>query len=406
MSKENSIKIRQQIITDATAHMRKTQYAINADQIELLNKIKLVAENNGDFDFNKIVDSILKKIKSEIENVEKFNNFIIGYSVHYGIKTNKLKEALEGAREIAIEENISQILKGTLTGPLDNGISKTLPVLGKEEFWGTSKPTFLTTLLKIIHNVLDDDVPENNNSAIFHTFNCSDNFDSSGVVTSLFINNNNSIKVTIPHSGYSFGGDRMNKKIFRPQDCTSFLEMSAQLTANGASTHDLYLAKRYNLNQDITKIIHSSNWLNSEGGSMVRLFDVNETAPKPGDICVVRKFNRDKPIESSAGFGGHAGIYIGTEEKQNINLAYNRNMPQTEGFGLEYKNDSNNDNSENQQIDRFFLTRNDNDFNFNKGQYIYPFNELSDLTSLVEFVDNKLLNTSIPLSGEEKGGEE
>lgn len=120
-----------------------------------------------------------------------------------------------------------------------------LPELGKmDSFWETSKPTFLTTLLETIHFLVTGKASDSSISAIFHTFNCPKEFTSSGLTSSLFVNVEESAKVTIPHSGYSFGEDRLNDKHFRPHDYTSFLKMSAQLTAGGASTADLYLTKR------------------------------------------------------------------------------------------------------------------------------------------------------------------
>ena len=122
----------------------------------------------------------------------------------------------------------------------------------------------------------------------------------------MFVSVGDTLKVTVPHSGYSYGGDRLNGKDLRPHDCTSFLEMSAQLTAGGASTPDLYLAKRVLSEQDL--VVVNKSWLNTAGGSMVSLFDINTSTPKPGDVWAVRKFSESKAIDSSLGYSGHAGI--------------------------------------------------------------------------------------------------
>ena len=397
MSKQ---KTSEHIITDAVTHMRKTQYAMSTEQNELLKSIKLLAEDPkyAEFTFDNLSSQSKKTLESEMLSVEKLNKAILsnrekGCLAHIGIRTNKLADALEGASKIATDSNISCILEGKLPNDFNNDLDTLLPELGKtDSFWGTSKPTFLTTLLETIHFSVTGKASDSSVSTIFHTFNCPEIFDSSGLISSLFINVEESVKVTIPHSGYSFGGDRLNDKHFRPHDCTSFLEMSAQLTAGGASTADLYLTKRLLSKQDL--VVVDESWLNSAGGSMVSLFDINTKMPIPGDIWVVRKFNETNPIKSSLGCGGHAGIYLGTDSGNIVTLAYNRDMPHIEGFGFEFR-----EFEENSKVrDQFWLTRNST--NFQPTRDAYPFNDLSDLAGLINFVDSQIEEPQ--LSGELK----
>lgn len=114
---------------------------------------------------------------------------------------------------------------------------------------------------------------------------------------------------------------------------------------------------------------------------MVSLFDINANTPMPGDVWVVRKFNETSPVDSSLGCGGHAGIYLGTDSGNIITLAYNRDMPYMDGFGVESRKFE--ENSE--ERDQFWLTRKETDFKIIRDAY--PFNDLSDLAGLVSFVD-------------------
>lgn len=238
MSKQ---KTNEHIITDATMHIRKVQYAMRKEQNELLESIKLLAEDPkyADLTFDNLSGEARKILEAEKFSVEKFNKAILankekGCTAHIGIRTNKLAEALEGASQIATDTNISRILECKLPSDFENNLDTLLPELGKiDSFCGTSKPTFLTTLLETVHFSFTKKASDSSASAIFHTFNCPEGFDASGLSSSLFINAAESVKLTIPHSGYSFGGDRLNDKYLRPHDCTSFLEMSAQLTAGG-----------------------------------------------------------------------------------------------------------------------------------------------------------------------------
>ena len=117
-------------------------------------------------------------------------------------------------------------------------------------------------------------------------------------------------QLTVPHSGYSFGGDRASTKQFRPEDCTSFLEKIYQLVPSSGSSADLYLAARTLSAEDVT--MAPSNLLDSASGSLVRLLKVSKE-PTPGDIVASRTFSEENPQASSLGSGGHTGMFLGAD---------------------------------------------------------------------------------------------
>ncbi len=136
-------------------------------------------------------------------------------------------------------------------------------------------------------------------SGIFHTFNLPETYNPSTVLECSYLNKPSTVwQLTVPHSGYSFGGDRTSLKQFRVEDCTSFLEKIVQLPNSSGSSADLYLAARYLGKQDIS--MAPSTWLDSTGGSLVKLFDISKT-PTPGDIVASRSFSTEKPETSSLG---------------------------------------------------------------------------------------------------------
>lgn len=173
--------------------MRKTQYSMNKEQNDLLDFIKLLQKDSAYavFAFDNLPELVRKTLESEMGSAGNFgivvtSNKESGCVAHFGIRTNKLSEALEGASIIATDSNISGILGGNF--PSGNSIGKSLPVLGvKESFWGTSKPTFLTTLLETISFSITGETSDSSASAIFHTFSCPEGFDSTGLEDSAYL---------------------------------------------------------------------------------------------------------------------------------------------------------------------------------------------------------------------------
>ncbi len=382
----------QQIITDAAQHIRETQVSMLDEQNERLEAIaRLTTDDNyADFTFDRVPELVVRTLATELGAVQALNTAIAqnksaGCDPHYGIRTHKLVEIIEGTTALATDTNIAKILQGTLPTGYNNSIGTSLPILGNQEgFWETSKPTFTTTILEVMYcTITGEEIRDSATSATLHTFFLPEKFDWTPVTPSLFIDiDGESPELTVPHSGYSFGGDRLDDKEFKPQDCTSFLEMTAQLPANGASTVDLYLTKRVLSKQGL--VIIDEKWLPTAGGQMVKLFDVNTKTPQPGDMLACRKFNESKPIDYSFGYGGHAGIYLGRDAETVVTLAYNRDMPHMEGFGIENRPYTANYS----ELDQFYLTRKDLDFTFS-GE-VFPFENLGDLAALTAFVDSQI----------------
>ena len=380
------------IVYSAIYSVRSNQWKIKNDQYNLLNSLKSLPESYKDFTFDNLGKEIIKTITSDESGIASFNEAVKAqasiFSHCYGIKTNKVFEALELALPLTTEENVSKLLSASLPSGYDNSIEKgVLPILGADSsYWGSSKTTAVTTLLRAAYYTVTKEKfgsgskASSDESGIFHTFNLPESYNPTTVLECSYLNKPSTVwQLTVPHSGYSFGGDRSSVKQFRVEDCTSFLEKIVQLPNSSGSSADLYLAARYLDKQDTS--MAPSDWLGSTGGSLVKLFDVSRT-PVPGDVVASRSFSIEKPQSSSLGNAGHAGLFLGKDKDQIVTLAYNRDMPM-EGFGLESRPFENSTTK-----CTFFLKRNNTDFVPRNEEHL-PF-DFGDLNSFVSKIDDEM----------------
>ncbi|MBA2628558.1 MAG: hypothetical protein H0U78_00790 [Rickettsiaceae bacterium] len=380
------------IVYSAIYSVRSNQWEIQDNQYNLLKSLVSLPELYKDFTFDNLGKETVKTITNDLVAITSFNEAIKAqasvFTPSYGIKTNKIAEALNLALPLTTEGNIGRILGGLLPPGYDNSIEKgVLPTLGaKDAYWGTSKPTTVTTLLRAAYYTVTKEKfgsgSSSDESSIFHTFDLPASYNPVTVLECSYLHKPGSVwQLTVPHSGYSFGGDRASTKQYRAEDCTSFLEKIYQLVPSSGSSADLYLTARTLRAEDVT--MAPSNWLESAGGSLVKLFDVSKT-PAPGDIVAARTFSPEKTQASSLGTGGHAGIFLGVDKDEIITIAYNRDMPAMEGFGLESRP------FENSLTKRtLFLKRTDVDFiHESKDDLSFDFR---DLNSYVSSIDDQLL---------------
>ena len=309
------------IIYSAIYSVRSNQWKIQDNQYDLLKLLTLLPELYKDFTFDNLGKESVKTLTNDLVGIASFNEAVKAqaeiFSYCYGIKTNKIAEALNLALPLTTEENISRILGGLLPSGYDNSIEKgVIPILGAEgAYWGTSQPTAITTLLRAAYYTVTKEKfgsgSSLDESSIFHTFDLPASYNPSTVLECSYLHKPVSVwQLTVPHSGYSFGGDRASTKQFRPEDCTSFLEKIYQLVPSSGSSADLYLAARTLSAEDVT--MAPSNWLDSASGSLVRLLKVSKE-PTPGEIVASRTFSEEKPQASSLGSGGHTGMFLGAD---------------------------------------------------------------------------------------------
>ena len=378
------------IVYSAVYSVRSNQWKIQNDQYDLLTSVRSLPDLYKDFTFDNLDKGTITTITNDLSGITSFNEAVKAQATtfipYYGIKTNKIAEALKLALPLTTEENVSKLMNGSLPSGYDNSIEKgVLPILEADSsYWGTSKPTAITTLLRAAYYTVTKEKfgsgSSSDESGIFHTFNLPESYNPTTVLECSYLNKPSTVwQLTVPHSGYSFGGDRSSVKQFRVEDCTSFLEKIVQLPHSSGSSADLYLAARYLDKQDMS--MAPSDWLDSRSGSLVKLFDVSRT-PVPGDVVASRSFSIEKPQSSSLGNAGHAGLFLGADKDQIVTLAYNRDMPM-EGFGLESRPF---EDSTTKRI--FFLKRNNIDFVPRNEEHL-PF-DFRDLNSFVSKIDDEM----------------
>ncbi len=333
-------------LTTAIRGMRSMQNNINKDQQKLLEKTATIYNENKEVNdnFTQLVIDRVKLFKKASEdfneslNKLKADNKDDYNKLPFGVRSNKALDIATHTLE-TIEKNpniIDRLCKGTI--PFDSSITKSLPSLTLEEnenYWGTSKVTITSFLLKQIHDELAgeslnyDDYP-----AIFHPF------DAGSVQESPYY---------VIHSGYSWGGDRASTIQTKPYDCTSMLEDVYQLPPNTASSADLVLSARfidnpeYNLTIDAWKW-STDTWKESPSYKLTELLNTHQN-PEVGDIVALRRFNEKSTQENSLGTGGHGAIFVGNDNGHQVVIEYTREMPNMEGFGIRYKKDGDEQNT-------------------------------------------------------------
>ncbi len=152
------------------------------------------------------------------------------------------------------------------------------------------------------------------------------------------------------HSGYAFGGSRGEEHIYTkdlypygkpyaPQDCSSWL---ASLTgcASPFTTWTQLVLHRKQTGQSDPNNATSQDVLDFEAVcNTVKISDPQRDI-RPGQILAFRTFDLSKdPEMKDAGNGGHTGLVLGFNSQGPTStvrvLAYGRNMPKQEGFGIQ-----------------------------------------------------------------------
>jgi|APSaa5957512535_1039671.scaffolds.fasta_scaffold144679_2 hypothetical protein len=102
-------------------------------------------------------------------------------------------------------------------------------------------------------------------------------------------------------------------------------------------------------------------------------------------------------MDTTLGAGGHAGIVLGVDKEGHvITIAYNRSMPDREGFGLETHTPGADENK------FYFYLRPNNTTPAKVDTSVeYPeYTDFNDLADLVYYVDSRLAGENISLTGD------
>lgn len=112
------------IVYSAIYSVRSNQWKIQSDQFDLFESLILLPESYQDFTFDNLDKETIKTITSDLSGISSFNEAVKAqaeiFSHCYGIKTNKVFEALKLALPLVTEENVSTLMSKTLPSGYDN----------------------------------------------------------------------------------------------------------------------------------------------------------------------------------------------------------------------------------------------------------------------------------------------
>lgn len=385
---------------------REKQFKIQEAQDELLRSFEKSHDLFKDVNLENYTKEFISFIENEITASKSNNQTILTKKdVPFEIKFNKNGAILEEiVKWIQSDENVlTTLLEGKLPKGFANAIpAKTLPTLGeKDAFWGSSKPTILSTtlaMLKLYNSKHDSQKFCSLNSQfkefknIYFEIEAKDIFDK--VNDSSFVSKHH--KFGFIHSGFAFGGCRNSNAEYKPYDCSSFIEKIYDINDGGvskksitATTADFYALRIFSV-EPSAKLVE--NWKTSPSFNLQDHFEpVKIGEAEIGDVVVVRSFSEDKPQVSSFGVSGHCGICVGNTSTGAQIVSANRDMPGLEGIGLQNMNYNNTD----------LLRTMCFSYKGKKTYSDYDFVEFTSVPEIVEYLDLAVLGNAEPYSTEE-----
>jgi hypothetical protein len=327
----------------------KNRYArMQQEQLDFLEKNEKLYQDNSDISGAELSKKVRAKLKQDETFIndftEKMNEARKAKKIifNYTVWSHKFPLIFKGTQELfGDDENvICQIASGKVPKnhqKLRDEL-KTIPRLDSSTditsalvYWGTSKPTYLTTAILTIYFVLSG---KNINdlsldSSIVHVAPLNKGL-YLNLKCSYAYNNQEVYGFAYPHSGYAYGGPRYQQsmypkgKEFTPHDCSSFIAEIINYKSKYFNTKDLYQSY-YDNNHRLRK-------------SFVPVTEINQVTS--GMVVSLHSVDRKKGWDNKKGHDGHMGFVDKIDMKNNTMdiLNYNREMPAREGAGVtEYK---------------------------------------------------------------------
>lgn len=342
-------------------------HQVYQDQTYLLNlNNKLWALQQEDL--SALQAKTLARVEKDLYFVTQLNKVLADYSateqggVTWALKTNKMQDILTHAHEIIADNHqFSAIVQGELPQPF--GELPQVVLLGKsEESYGNSKATYLSAAilevnLELLNQTHVQAIPAPgeinwvDQSAIVHVTPIPEFIAATDIAPQFsdqfsfyFSDPMTEQGLVFVHTGYAFGGHRYEMrypegKQWGPEDCSSWLAKLTQAEIP-FSTIDQLFTFRAGLPAAEQGYIEP-NWINSETAKVMQALYSPVKVEDPftdiqaGQIFAFRTFSDAEHLHSP-GNSGHTGLVLGVRENGNIvALAYARDMPLTEGFGIQ-----------------------------------------------------------------------
>lgn len=280
-------------------------------------------------------------------------------TVTWSLKTNKMPEALLGAKAIIEDwESFTAIVHGEYPEHIDPLLTDVIFLGPSSYVLGSAETTFLSTAILEVYFALHpedhgiSDIMDDANSlfvdssALAHVTPIPD-FIADDVLGSQFKEHFNFYfsdmdtpsGLAFVHSGYAFGGQREETrygdegKLFGPEDCSSWIGKIVDCEHPLTTIDELYLSRMLT-----GEGVVPNHWLyDTECLEVAKFLDVVDVHSiddiQAGQIYSIRNVAIDDQI--GIGSGGHTGIVLGPiNEAEVLVLSYSREMPEIEGFGV------------------------------------------------------------------------
>ncbi len=351
----------------AINQMQAYTHKIIQDQSYLLSQNALLWEQNeSHLNQAHFQAKALKRIDQDLYYLSTLNDAVSNYSskpgeydLTWSLATNKMSLILNGAKEIILDGNhLNDLLTGQNPFPTgyDNAPSHIVTCSDTSGLFGNSQLTYLSAALLTVHLELlgeQSHLPSSwiDQSAIAHITPIPErivqNIDASFAQNFSYYHSDNQTEhgLAFIHSGYAFGGQRdenrygENGKLYGPEDCSSWM---AKLVHSDISFSTIDMLYAFRMGQpEAERGYVDESWLNSDGAKIMDyitpVFITDPTQDiQPGLIWVLRKFEDNTDHQYSSGKSGHTALVLGLEDNGDVlTIQYGRNMPETEGFGLQ-----------------------------------------------------------------------
>lgn len=340
------------LIVTAYSEMKARQLKMKKEQDNLLEENKHRYEDIQDLSGEELAKKVKIDLSTDRKYFKEFQASLSAYhtldNIPFSVRTNKMEEIFSGTTTLFGEDetNIVKIASGNMPTNYFNEINDhELPHLvnspadlGLNQFWGTSKVTYLSSAILTIHFTLNNSNINNLllNSAITHVSLLPNDISLDCNCRFAYINQEMH-GFSYIHSGFSFGGHRFEQKlfpenkIFGPEDCSSWVSKITGFSYEFDTSDQLCIFRAQSSSfvpESWKKGILAKNM--ESFYYPVKIEELN-----PGDIFVYRDFNLDHgDPKDNLGISGHTGIIL---EKLNSTvvrtLCFTREMPYLEGFG-------------------------------------------------------------------------
>lgn len=335
------------LVAKAIAQIRLRQKSIKKAQDELLESNKKHYEDIDDKSGAGLEKAVRQSMAKDEKHIKEFTSSLKNYKctedIPFSVRTNKMDLIFEGTRGLFgdDETNIVKLAEGKLPTGYDNN-TEFLPVLNSGCFWGSSAVSFLSNAILATNftlantNIMSLDL----SSAITHVAPLPKGLKlDSGCRYSYLSKDRGNYGFGFVHSGYAFGGFRYEESLYPkgktlgPEDCSSWV---AKLTGCPYlfSTVDQMCTQRLLTKKGYVPEAWKSKSLCKDTVERFKSVEIEDIMP--GDIHILRVFDKQKSIDESIGRGGHTTLVLGKKDKDTLlTLGFNRNMPNIEGFGLQ-----------------------------------------------------------------------